>query len=54
MTNTGFALAGIGVPPVGWYLVVLAVHLVTRPGIYATAHPRRISAASRPPWSTCW
>ena len=31
MTNTGFALAGIGVPPVGWYLVVLAMHLVTRP-----------------------
>ena len=31
MTNTGFALAGIGVLLVGWYLVVLAMHLVTRP-----------------------
>jgi hypothetical protein len=31
MTNTGFALAGIGVLLIGWYLVVLAMHLVTRP-----------------------
>jgi hypothetical protein len=31
MTNTGYALVGIGVLLVGWYLVVLAMHLVTRP-----------------------
>ena len=54
MTNTGFALAGIGVLLIGWYLVVLAMHLVTRPRGLRPGPPLRISAASRPPWSTCW
>jgi hypothetical protein len=31
MTDTGLALAGIGVLLVGWYLTVLASYLVTRP-----------------------